>query len=130
MTKCNHEAMSFSSCRHRRGMCAVGFRADGQGRPGAPGAPETVRRGANDPEQGRETPHRAFMEGQNTPVRATRTSRPPRFRGGRLWPAGPDREDFSATGRSAGVGPEPAPAKAGGTGPYSERIRSGRPART
>ena len=38
--------------------------------------------------------------------------------------------DGSAASRSAGVGPKPAPAKAGGTGPYNERIRSGRPART
>ena len=37
---------------------------------------ETVRRGAADPEEGRKTPHRAFLQGQNAPVRATRTSRP------------------------------------------------------
>ncbi len=112
--------------------CALwGFRAGGWRPRGAPGVLETARRGASDPAAGRKTPDRAFVQGQNAPVRAMRASRPPRFRGGRLWPAGPDRERLGGgASRSAGVGPEPAPAKAGGTGPYSERIRSGRPART
>ena len=58
-----------------------------------------------------------------------------------VWSAGgsgrhrsPDRRvGDRRPGREAcpvGVGPKPAPAKAGGAGPYSERIRSGRPART
>ncbi len=59
-------------------------------------AGRAVRRGAIDPEVDPKAPHRAFGEGQNAPVRAMRTSRPPCFRRGRLQPAGPDREKIGA----------------------------------
>ena len=57
--------------------CALqGFRAGAGRHRGAPGALETVRRGEVDPEVSRKTPHGAFVQGQNAPVRATRTSQP------------------------------------------------------
>ena len=97
--------------------CALwGFRAGDGCHRGAPGALETVRRGETDPETGRKTPHHAFVQGQNAPVRATRTSWPPRFRGGRLWPARPDRvRGLGGRCRSAGGGPESAPGESGGS---------------
>ena len=60
-------------------------------------AREGVRRGAIKPEEGPKTPHRAFMQEQNVPVRTTRTSRripgakgrEPVRRGAPRGPAGP-----------------------------------------
>ncbi len=119
-----------TSLLHTEACALWGFR----GRPveaGRPGrAREGVRRGAIEPEEGPKTPHRAFMQEQHAPVRATRTSRPPAFAGAGSGPRDRTGTDGSVTSRSAGVDPKPAPAKAGGTGPYNERIRSGRPART
>ena len=59
-------------------------------------------------------------------MRETRASRPLLSRGQALARGVGPGETWGETSRSAGVGPEPVPAKAGGTGPYSERIRSGR----
>ena len=60
-------------------------------------ARKAVRRGAIEPEEGPKTPHRAFMQEQNAPVRTTRTSRripgakgrEPVRRGAPRGPAGP-----------------------------------------
>ena len=77
-------------------MCAVGFsRRRGRRHRAMSGAPETVRRGAVGPEAGRQPPRRAFLQGQNTLVRATRTSRPPAFAGAGSGPR-------SRTGRGLG----------------------------
>ena len=66
--------------RFRHEACPLwGFRTGGWRYRAIPGARETARRGAIDPEAGRKTPHRAFMQGQRAPVRATRTSLPPDF---------------------------------------------------
>ena len=106
-----------------RGMCAVGFSELSSGRrtvgPGTRGGAtgcNRARRGAEDPASGLHA--RAKCAGSGD---AREPAPGPRDRTG---------TDGSAASRSAGVGPKPAPAKAGGTGPYNERIRSRRPART
>ena len=121
------EAANAAATPRREARARWGFRGCpvDTGRSGR--AREGVRRGGIAPEEEPKTPHRAFVQGQDAPVRVARTS-PPRSRGGRLRPAGPDRERFQP---NPPVDPVSArslrPAKAGGTGPYHERIRPGPP---
>ena len=60
-----------------------GFRAAGPRRPAATGALETVRRGANDPEQDRQTPIRRSWKAKYAGAGDAHEPAP-RFRGGRL----------------------------------------------
>ena len=103
--------------------CPVGAGRSGRAR-------KEVRRGAIDPEVDPKTAHRAFGQGQNAPVRGTRTTRPPLSR--RQVPphgTGPGQKGAKTAGQPVSAQSLP-PAKAGGTEPCNERIRSGRQART
>ena len=60
----------------------MGFSGLSAGRRRSVRAREAVQRGAIEPEEGPKTPHRAFVPGQNAPVRAMPMGRPPTSAGG------------------------------------------------